>query len=401
MNEKKILSTLLTSREAYDKVHDYLDENDFSAESNLILRNISEFYTADNNAPSVDMDVLLGRLQRGLNNEKQFTAIKTVVTNLPSASAPNITKELLELKRYSIGLKLSQALAGNRSEAVARYLDSYTKLFELTDLDITKDSDTQGLDIKTLMHRHFDREGLLYVAPKVLNEKLDGGARPGHHLLIFANTEVGKTLVAINMTAGFLNESKKVLYCGNEEPPCDLQLRLGTRLSGMTKREIEANLDLAAARIEQAGAENFILADLSPGTFYQIRKLVDKHKPDVVILDQLRNLDVKSEGRTQQLEKAATEARNLGKTHGVLVVSVTQAGDSASGKRVLSTGDVDGSNVGIPGQVDAMIGIGASEDEIRTGLRTISLPKNKIGGDHSHVPVKFEPEYSRIAEGVA
>ena len=112
----------------------------------------------------------------------------------------------------------------------------------------------------------------------------------------------------------------------------------------------------------------------------------------------MRNIDVKSDNRVVGLERAATEARNLGKRRKVLVVSISQAGDSASGKRVLDRGDVDFSNVGIPGQCDLMIGLGADENMERSNLRMISLPKNKISGDHDPIVITIDPTISKVVE---
>jgi hypothetical protein len=152
------------------------------------------------------------------------------------------------------------------------------------------------------------------------------------------------------------------------------------------------------AALHGRGVDKFHIVEMSPGTFPRIAKLVDKYLPKVVVLDQLRNIDVKSDNRTQALEKAATEARNLAKRAGVLVVSITQAGDSASGRRILTRGDVDGSNVGIPGQCDVMVGIGATEEEEQQGMRTISLPKNKLGGRHDHFTCNFDVQHSKVIE---
>ncbi len=110
----------------------------------------------------------------------------------------------------------------------------------------------------------------------------------------------------------------------------------------------------------------------------------------------MRNLNVESENRTQALEKAATSARNLAKRNNVLVVSVTQAADSASGKTILDRGDVDGSNVGIPGQCDLMIGIGADKHMEDTGARFLSFPKNKLSGRHTPIPVMFNYALSKV-----
>jgi archaellum biogenesis ATPase FlaH len=234
------------------------------------------------------------------------------------------------------------------------------------------------------------------VWPPALNEVLDGGAKPGHHILVFAPTEMGKTLFVINAVAGFLKQGLRVLYCGNEDPAADILMRLMTRLTGMTKHEIRDNPTKAEKLLGERNWSKLTLASLAPGTFKQIHDLVDKYDPRVVVLDQLRNIAVDSENRTQALEKAATSARNLGKSKGLLVVSVTQAADSASGKTVLGRGDVDSSNVGIPGQCDLMIGIGADSSMEDQGLRILSLPKNKLSGKHTPIPVTFNYALSRI-----
>ncbi len=397
MNEQKIISTLIASRESWERIDEFLEDRDFSPESILILGHIRDYYGTDETAKSIDLEVLLGRLSRAIPNPKHLELLTTVVKNLPQASPKNITKEVLEAKRHATGLKLAGALTGPGGR-VKELLDLYTKLYEAKDLDQEKEKEVQGLDLPNLVKTSFDRKNLIQIAPKTLNERLDGGAKPGHHILVFAPTEMGKTLMSIHMVRGFLRQKLPVLYIGNEDPIADIMMRLGTNLSGMSKKEIEAEPEKAMEKCVASNVDLFSIVELAPGTFTRIGQLVKKYQPKVVILDQLRNIDVKSENRTQALERAATEARNLAKRNGILVVSVTQAGDSASGKRILARGDVDGSNVGIPGQCDVMVGIGATEEEENNGIRTISLPKNKLGGNHVHFTVNFDYTHSRVID---
>ena len=114
------------------------------------------------------------------------------------------------------------------------------------------------------------------------------------------------------------------------------------------------------------------------------------------MLDQLRNLNMGQENYVLKLEEAATQARTWAKKYSCVVVSVTQAGDSASGKAVLDLGDVDYSNTGIPAQADVMIGIGASEAQRQAGEVMISLPKNKVSGCHEWFACTTEPHLSKI-----
>lgn len=400
MNEQKVISALVNSREAYEAVNEQIDETEFSTESNLIIRHVRDYYGRDTAAAAVDLDLLVGSVKRQLTNPKHSTAIETVLRNLPACSPANVAKELLEVRRHSVGLKLSSALAGARGrDQVEKLLELYNKLFSATEqADEKPQEEVSGLDLSTLVEKHFKRDNLVQFAPTALNERLDGGAKPGHHILVFAPTEMGKTLFAVNSVAGFIAQHLRVLYIGNEDPIADIQMRLASNLTGLTKHEIEADPEAAMAALAGTNVENFNIVEMSPGTFPRISKLIEKYQPRVLVLDQLRNIDVRSENRTQALEKAATEARNLAKRCGIVVVSITQAGDSASGRRLLTRGDVDGSNVGIPGQCDVMVGIGATEEEEARGHRTISLPKNKLGGRHDHFTCQFETQYSRIVQ---
>lgn len=378
-----------------------MDESDFSSESNLLVEYIRDYYSRDLVCSSVDVDLILGRLKRRLVNPKHYLMLETVLRNLPEASPGNVAREILEVKRHSQGLKLAAALTGGHNrDQISSLLEQYNKLVAAKGLEENgePEEEVSGLDLPGLITSSFDRSVLLPIYPQALNERLDGGARPGHHILVFAPTEMGKTLFAINMVGGFLHHGLPVLYIGNEDPIADIQIRLASRLTGLDKHEIEADPSAAMGRLVDKGADKFHIVEMSPGTFPRISKLVEKYLPKIVVLDQLRNIDVKSDNRTQALEKAATEARNLAKRCGVLVVSITQAGDSASGRRVLTRGDVDGSNVGIPGQCDVMVGIGATQEEEANGHRTISLPKNKLGGRHDHFTCNFDTAHSKVIQ---
>ena len=80
----------------------------------------------------------------------------------------------------------------------------------------------------------------------------------------------------------------------------------------------------------------------------------------------------------------------------MVVVSVTQAGDSAHNKAALDLGDVDFSNTGIPAQADVMIGLGANQNHKDAGELVISLPKNKVSAIHEAFAVTTEPHLSKI-----
>ena len=85
----------------------------------------------------------------------------------------------------------------------------------------------------------------------------------------------------------------------------------------------------------------------------------------------------------------------MGKRYNCVIVSITQAGDSADQKQVLGMGDIDWSNTGIQAAADLLIGIGTTDELERQGKRWITLCKNKVGGRHASFPVKVDFETGR------
>jgi len=187
-----------------------------------------------------------------------------------------------------------------------------------------------------------------------------------------------------------------VLYVGNEDPIDDINMRMVNRLSGMTKEQVLSDPEKADEKSRANGYENIVLAPLTPGTPREITALIENHQPDVLVLDQLRNLNMMNDNYVLALESAAKQARQWAKRYSCVVVSVTQAGDSAEGKAVLDMGDVDYSNTGIPAQADVMIGIGANKTHKDNGEVVFSLPKNKVSGVHEYFACQVRPHLSQI-----
>jgi archaellum biogenesis ATPase FlaH len=399
MQEQKILRAVINSHADYDKIIDYIDAKEFSPEGSLILNEIGEYYSVDQGAENVDVEILTARLERRLPNPKHAATCIGIVKSLPDVSGANVVREVLELKAQNKGLELAAAIAsGKSSKELSHLVDQYAELLGREDVENPNEEIT-GLSVAALVEKRLDDKELIQIAPKALNDRLDGGARPGHHILIFAPTEMGKTLFVVNALRHFLRQELRTLYVGNEDPAEDIILRTISSVTGFDKFAIKGDPARAQAALDSAGWGNFTFADLAPGSFPRIQRLIKKYEPKVLILDQLSNIDVKggkNDSKSGSLEQAAKEARGIAKRFGILVVSVVQAADSATGKIVLGRGDVHNSNIGIPGQVDLMVGIGADEAMEGRGLREITLVKNKISGNHDHFTVKFNPIISRV-----
>jgi KaiC/GvpD/RAD55 family RecA-like ATPase len=387
MKERNILGSVINSRDAYEQVKHFVGREDLSEQGWFIWAGVVDYYDADAEASRVDSGIL-----------SENTARKVAVASLSEfdGSIPNIVADLLDHKREVVGHRLAAAiLSGDTPNGL---LTEYGELLDATQLDEDTDAedDRQGYDVESLVGNSFDSTGLIHVAPSSLNARLDGGVRPGHHLVLFARPEMGKTMMVIEMMAGFAAQNLTCLYIGNEDPITDINMRVVNRLSGMTKLEVLNKPKEADTKARENGYENIILHSACPGTPRGIQKLLEKYKPDVLVLDQLRNINTGNDNYVLKLEEAATHARNWAKKYSCVVVSVTQAGDSAANKAALDLGDVDYSNTGIPGQADVMIGLGANHNHKAAGELVISLPKNKISAVHEAFAVTTEPQLSKI-----
>jgi KaiC/GvpD/RAD55 family RecA-like ATPase len=266
-------------------------------------------------------------------------------------------------------------------------------------LDVEEDCEViQGVDIETMMEKRSDKYRIPML-PNILNEALEGGPSRGHHIVVYSVTDMGKTLFTLNAIRGFLKAGHKVVYVCNEDPMADLVERLLVSICsemGKDKWDIRKHPRQASMYAKKQGWDNLVWAALAPGTLGQIRAIVEEHRPDVLIVDQIRNLDTGDKNFVRILEVAAQGMRNFAKRYNLLSISVTQAGDSANGKAILNRGDIDNSNVGIPGTADLMLGIGATEDQEYRGERVFSFAKNKVSGNKTPIPVLFNMKSMRV-----
>jgi archaellum biogenesis ATPase FlaH len=395
-----VIASCIQSRKAYDKIADKLDTADFTEQANLILKHVGTYYDRDKEALTVNVELLLKGICRELPNPKHHKLFEEILGSVAETeiSAENVVADYLAVKREKVGAQLATALAaGKPADQVAPLLGRYEELLR-SDLPEQEEEKRvlSGASVLDLVAARNGTGGTIALFPRALNERLDNGLLRGHHVVVFARPEVGKTTFLVNAIYGFLKQKLRVTYVGNEDPIEDVILRVVCRLADMTKHEVLDDPEKADTLARQNGYENLVLASLAPGTPREIEALVKEHKPDVVLVDQLRNLLVGEDNFTRQLEKAAQAVRAIGKRHNALTVSVTQAGDSASGKSILDMGDVDSSNTGIPAQADVMIGIGMSREDEIMGRRVLSLPKNKPGGNHDSFPVRFDLAKAKV-----
>lgn len=400
--EQKIIASVLSSREHWEAVSPHVTKDDLTPEGTLVWRKIKEYYERDKSAHHVDFELLTKRILRKVQDNpkhKEMVQLYLQSVDLVDISGINVVAELLEYKKDVVSMHLAEALVSHNTVLSRELMEKLQVLDAAIDLDIGVEEEYQGMDVGELLSS-FSEENLIRVAPKSLNRRIGGGALRGHHIIIAAMPETGKSLFAMNMNNGFVYQGLKTLYIGNEDPMVSLVLRFVGNLTGLTQYEMLADTDKAMKMAINAGYNNAVFAGLSPGTLPEIRSLIVKHKPDVLIVDQLRNIQAKSENRTSQLETVARGMRDFARQYNMLVVSVTQAADSARDKKILTMSDIDGSKIGIPGACDVMVMIGMDPAYYDLDQRHMTLSKNKLSGEHSNWIVKIDKHTSRVMDAI-
>ena len=392
--ESKILSSIIQDRESFNKLSKLNIKDSFSEPAKFIYDIVCDFYDKDTSISFVDLELVEKRIAREL--PKQIDLYRNILKTLnQTTSSPNLLEEVIALKKDAIARELSSILlAQNKNGALElmeeyKYVEEYVKSQEDDDESLlisTKVSDV----VETLKNKN-----RINLWPKAL-QQATGGAMRGHNVLVFGRPEVGKSLFIINMVGGLLHDGYKVLFIENEDPAKATMSRLICRLAEKPIVDVIDNPDEVENVVKQRGYDNLILKSLSPGTFRDIQSLIDQHGVDVVVINQLRNIWVGKEGRVEQMEIAATSARNLAKKNDILVIGVTQAGDSGTNKLRLEMGDIDFSNTGMPAQMDLIVGVGSNEEYDSKSWRMISLPKNKLSGEHVFFPVMVDTKTSKV-----
>lgn len=404
--ERRLLKACLTSRDGWETTRPHVNLKAYSKEFSILLREVDKYYTRDKEASSVDVPVLKEQLSSTVDNEKhlqRFLELLESSVNM-EVSAPNITALVISSKLHELQLELSTALANDDPpDKINSLMETYKQLAVATSLEDLADLGASEvmteIDVDALEQARLQRGSLLELYPKSLNDKLDGGMERGDHVVLYGPTEIGKTANAITIASGFARQGAVGLYLINEDKTSRIARRFVYCLSSMSKPEVQNDPARAQELADRRGLKRIIVIGIAPGSLQQIDALAKKYKPDWMVVDQLRNITTGTRNnRVVQLEEAATGIRNILKARDIAGVSITQAGDSATNKVFLETGDVDFSNVGIPAQADLMIGVGANEEMLARNERGISLPKNKLSGEHARFVTRIIPQLSQVRD---
>ena len=230
-----------------------------------------------------------------------------------------------------------------------------------------------------------------------------GGIGPGNLMIAFARPEVGKTAFWVSLVSapyGFAEQGAKVHAFINEEPAVRTQMRAISCFTGYNREQITENT--GEAQIEWAKIkDNIKMIDTVDWTIDDIDSHCEKHKPDIIVIDQLDKINVKGTfARTdEKLRAIYTGAREIAKRRECVVIAISQASADAHNRDHISFDMMENSKTGKAAEADLIIGIGnRTSNDPTNNMRVLNISKNKITGWHGDPSCIIDKYLSRYTD---
>mgnify|MGYP003149301336 FL=1 len=226
------------------------------------------------------------------------------------------------------------------------------------------------------------------------------GLGEGNLAIFFARPETGKTAFWVSLVGGrggFAEQGAKIHAFINEEPAVRVQMRLINCYTGMTNPEIISNIEKAHNEWEKI-RQNIILLDTIDWTVDDIDSHCEKHKPDIIVIDQLDKVGISgSFARTdEKLRAIYSGVREIAKRRKCCVIAISQASADAHNRSSVSFDMMENSKTGKAAEADLIIGIGRNINIDPTDrTRHLCVSKNKITGYHGEPDCIFDKNISR------
>ncbi len=230
--------------------------------------------------------------------------------------------------------------------------------------------------------------------------KVVRGGRGGEFMIAFARPEAGKTGFYISLATapnGFCAQGADVHIVTNEEPAERTMMRAMSAYTGYTEDQLYTHRPQAKGKFIEI-APNLRMLDNVDASIEWLNKYCERHKPDVLIIDQLDKVNVGGTfARTdEKLRQIYLKFREVCKRHNVFGIGISQASADAEGRTHVTYAMMENSKTGKAAEADLIIGIGKSDVADSSDTRRyLTISKNKLTGFHGNIPVNLESTTSR------
>jgi len=349
-SEQSVLGGLLLHNQAWDRVVDILNTNDFYQASHRIIYDaIVTLLEHDKPADilTVKEQVIKTHSEESIGG---FVYLAQIADNTPSVS--NIeayAKHVRELSVYrqliTIGREIADTAFQPKNIEVNELLDlSEKKIFEIAEQVIRNKQDVTNIkdiikDVVNSVHEMQEKKGFKGTETGFSQlDKLTSGLQNGDLVIIAGRPSMGKTALSMNIVEHVaIHNSIPVAVFSLEMPTEQLVLRMissfgridASKLRDGDMTEVDWNSFNHAVR---AFEENTILLDETPSiTPTEVRakcRRLKRQYPDLglIMVDYLQLMTVhgKSENRVQEISEISRSLKALAKEINVPVIAISQ-----------------------------------------------------------------------------
>ena len=403
-NVSNILLGLFLNYEFWKDHYYMVSENYFEKESKKIFQTISmshEKYERDLDREEVEALLFANN---PLLTGSQRASILDITRRMDTRVRPDVAKDVLRsaFREHigqtvaNIGIAMMDGTEKDLSkvqELVERYQDGFQPDEVLVELSNEFDdifSDDEDLPWK------WNLTQLNILCP---------GIGAGTLTTVFALVETGKSAFIVSTAFGpdsFCDQGAKVMLICNEEPAKRTQQRAVMSYSGLDKDKVFLSKKYAKEMWNKIKDQTIIRDATDYPTMDAVEALVRKHKPDILIIDQLDKMMVEGNFSRDdlRLSEIYRKSRYIAKKHQLALIAVSQADATADGRTALRFTQMANSKIGKAAEADLIIGIGKEQTDSGEDnyLRYLFVSKNKLGGRHGRATVRIEPEISRYVD---
>ena len=349
-SEQSVLGGLLLHNQAWDRVADILNTNDFYQASHRIIYDaIVTLLEHDKPADilTVKEQVIKTHSEESIGG---FVYLAQIAENTPSVSnieayANHVRELSIYRQLINIGREIADTAFQPKNIEVNELLDlSEKKIFEIAEQVIRNKQDITNIkdiikDVVNSVHEMQEKKGLKGTETGFSQlDKLTSGLQNGDLVIIAGRPSMGKTALSMNIVEHVaIHNSTPVAVFSLEMPTEQLVLRMissfgridASKLRDGDMTEVDWNSFNHAVR---AFEENTILLDETPSiTPTEIRakcRRLKRQYPDLglVMVDYLQLMTVhgKAENRVQEISEISRSLKALAKEINVPVIAISQ-----------------------------------------------------------------------------
>jgi replicative DNA helicase len=335
--EQCLLGALIIDNDAYDRLEDLRAEHFFLSDHATIFKEIVANVAAGKPCDVISLMVALeGKVPDAgayLNALVQATPSSANICHYAAIVRDKAVKRAL----FAFGREVAERALAPGASAALLVDEAAIMLARLAEARVRRDPVRAGADLSShladLERRLVQETDSIATGYVDLDEKLNGGIRPGELIVLAARPKMGKTGLALNIACNAA-QAHHVLVLSMEMPRAQLHDRniaaLGhiplshlLKPATMTPADWDA-LTVAAGRIEQL---NLYLDDQGGLSLLDVRlKAIGvkrKHGLALLVIDYLQLMEAEGDNRNAQIEKITRGLKALAKELqiGILLLS--------------------------------------------------------------------------------